>query len=99
VGEASPERCDPKLGLPVLRNVDAEAGIAPATPAVEPGEALAQGLGRGILHLGHHRGTNPQPPGVDAVRAILGGLAEAAHQVAADLLHEIAALVAELGTG
>ena len=54
-------------------------------------------LGRRVLHLGNHRRAHPQAAGIDAVRAVIGVLAEPLHQVAADLFHEIAALVAELG--
>ena len=61
------------------------------------GKPFAQRLGRGVLHLGRHRRAHPQPAGIDAVGALFGILAKALDQVAADLFHEISALLAKLG--
>src|SRR4030095_16091290 len=88
---------DPQLGLPIAVDVNAEAGVAPAAAAIEPRQAFTQRFRGRVLHLRHHRGADPQATGVDAVRAVIGLFAEPLDEVAADLLHEIAALVAELG--
>ena len=97
VGKADADRRPVELAGPVaLGEVDAHAEVAPAAAAVEPGQAVAQRLRGGVLHLRDHRRAHPQPAGVEAVRALVGRLAELLDQVAADLLHEIAALLAEL---
>ena len=81
IGKAGADRSAVQQALPVSRDVDALFEVDPAASgAVEAREAFAERFGRGVLHLRVHRGPDPQPSGIDAVRALLGGLAELVHQ-------------------
>src|SRR5690606_19750210 len=83
-----------ELAAPVLREIDRQARIAPAPPAVVAHEPVAEGgLGR-LLHDGIVGGAHPQPAGIDAVRPAARVRAVALDQPPAHLLHEIAADVA-----
>ena len=96
VGEAGSDRCPVKLAGPVLVEIQAQTGIAPAPPTIELREPLPKCVRGGVLHDRIHRSADPQAPRIDAVRSVLGLLAVVLQKGPADLFHEIPALLAEL---
>ena len=74
----------------------AQAEVAPAAAAVEIGEAVAQRLGGRVLHHRVHRACGPTGRRHRGCSGRPWLLAELLDQLAADFLHEVAALLAEL---
>src|SRR5207249_11723862 len=96
VGIAGTDRRSIELAGPILIDIDFYVEVGPAAAAIEFGKTIAQRLCGCVLHHRIHRAAHPKTAGVETIRTVLRILAELLDQLAADLFHEITALLMEL---